>query len=183
MPRPSPIDDFTPEQRAAFEGELIRRNFKDYDGLVDWLKANGLEISRSAAYRHGSKLQRRLQAVRNSTEAAKLIAEAAPDDADLRSAAVISMVQSELFDVMVTLQDLDEAEPGERVMLLKEAARSVLDMTKASVLQKKWQADIKDKLDKAFSKLETQAGETQSGPKKLDADTLAAVRREVYGLV
>jgi len=124
-----------------------------------------------------------LQAVRNSTEAAKLIAEAAPDDADLRSAAVISMVQSELFDVMVTLQDLDEAEPAERVMLLKEAARSVLDMTKASVLQKKWQADIKDKLDKAFSKLETQAGETQSGPKKLDADTLAAVRREVYGLV
>lgn len=183
MPRPSPIDDMTPEQRAAFEGELIRRNFKDYDGLVVWLRENGLELSRSAAYRHGSKLQRRLQAVRNSTEAAKLIAEAAPDDADLRSAAVISMVQSELFDVMVTLQDLDEAEPGERVGLLKEAARSVLDMTKASVLQKKWQADIKDKLDKAFSKLETQAGETPSGPKKLDAETLAAVRREVYGLV
>jgi hypothetical protein len=183
VPRPSPIDDMTPEQRQAFEAELIRRNFKDYDGLVEWLKTNGLEISRSAAYRHGSKLQRRLQAVRNSTEAAKLIAEAAPDDADLRSAAVISMVQSELFDVMVTLQDLDEAEPGERVGLLKEAARSVLDMTKASVLQKKWQADIKDKLDKAFSKLETQAGEAQTGPKKLDAETLAAVRREVYGLV
>jgi hypothetical protein len=183
VPRPSPIDDMTADQRQAFEAELIRRNFKDYDGLVVWLRENGLELSRSAAYRHGSKLQRRLQAVRNSTEAAKLIAEAAPDDADLRSAAVISMVQSELFDVMVTLQDLDEAEPGERVGLLKEAARSVLDMTKASVLQKKWQADIKDKLDKAFSKLETQAGEAQTGPKKLDAETLAAVRREVYGLV
>jgi hypothetical protein len=142
MPKPSAIDGLTPEQRAQFESELIKRNFKDYTGLVEFLATSGLEISRSSAYRHGSKLQRRLQNVRNSTEAARLIAEAAPDDADLRSAAVISLVQSELFDVMVTLQDLDEAEPGERVGLLKECARSVLDMTKASVLQKKWKQEI-----------------------------------------
>lgn len=151
MPRPSPIDELSPEQRALFESELIRRNFKDYDGFVDWLRGNGLEISRSSAYRHGSKLQRRLQNVRNSTEAARLIAEAAPDDADLRSAAVISLVQSELFDVMVTLQDLDEAEPGERVGLLKECARSVLDMTKASVLQKKWKQEIEAQMRQQLS--------------------------------
>lgn len=151
MPRPSPIDDLSPEQRKQFESELIRRNFKDYDGLAEWLRASGLEISRSSAYRHGSKLQRRLQNVRNSTEAARLIAEAAPDDADLRSAAVISLVQSELFDVMVTLQDLDEAEPFERVGLLKECARAVLDMTKASGLQKKWQQDIERQMRQQLS--------------------------------
>jgi hypothetical protein len=177
VPRPSPIDDMTAEQRQAFEAELIRRNFKDYDGLVEWLKANGLEISRSAAYRHGSKLQRRLQAVRNSTEAAKLIAEAAPDDADLRSAAVISMVQSELFDVMVTLQDLDEAEPGERVGLLKEAARSVLDMTKASVLQKKWQQEMQQKVQAAAEKVTETA--RAAG---VSAETIAIIRRDVLGL-
>lgn len=142
MPKPSAIDGLTPEQRAQFESELIKRNFKDYTGLVEFLATSGLEISRSSAYRHGSKLQRRLQNVRNSTEAARLISEAAPDDADLQSAAVISLVQSELFDVMVTLQDLDEAKPEERVVLLKECARSVLDMTKASVLQKKWKQEI-----------------------------------------
>jgi hypothetical protein len=177
MPRPSPIDDMTPEQRGAFESELIRRNFKDYDGLVEWLKANGLEISRSAAYRHGSKLQRRLQAVRNSTEAAKLIAEAAPDDADLRSAAVISMVQSELFDVMVTLQDLDEAEPGERVGLLKEAARSVLDMTKASVLQKQWAAKVQAKLQAAAVEAEPIA--KKAG---LSDEDWAAIRAKFLGV-
>jgi hypothetical protein len=177
MPRPSPIDDMTTEQRAAFESELIRRNFKDYDGLVEWLKGNGLEISRSAAYRHGSKLQRRLQAVRNSTEAAKLIAEAAPDDADLRSAAVISMVQSELFDVMVTLQDLDEAEPGERVGLLKEAARSVLDMTKASVLQKKWQQEMQAKVQAAAEKVTATVRAAGVSP-----ETIEIIRRDVLGL-
>jgi hypothetical protein len=177
VPRPSPIDDMTPEQRQAFDAELIRRNFKDYDGLVGWLRDNGLEISRSAAYRHGSKLQRRLQAVRNSTEAAKLIAEAAPDDADLRSAAVISMVQSELFDVMVTLQDLDEAEPGERVGLLKEAARSVLDMTKASVLQKQWAEKVRVKLQAAAKEAEPIAKKAGLS----DADW-AAIRAKFLGV-
>ena len=167
MPRPSPIDDLSPEQRKEFEAELIRRNFKDYDGLAEWLRTKGLEISRSSAYRHGSKLQRRLQNVRNSTEAARLIAEAAPDDADLRSAAVISLVQSELFDVMVTLQDLDEAEPGERVGLLKECARSVLDMTKASVLQKKWkqeiEAQMRQQLAKEADKVAADEGVSEQG--------------------
>lgn len=177
MPRPSPIDELTPEQRSAFDKELIRRNFTDYDGLVDWLSASGFEISRSSAYRHGAKLKRRLQAVRNSTEAARLIAEAAPDDADLRSAAVISLVQSELFDVMVTLQDLDEAEPGERVALLKEAAKSVLDMTRASVLQKKWQEDIKAKLAKTADSVADTV--KRNG---LSADAVDAIRREILGV-
>jgi hypothetical protein len=139
MPKPGAIDQLSPEQRAVFELELIRRNFADYDGFVEWLNASGFEISRSSAYRHGAKLKRRILAVKNSTEAARMIAEAAPDDSDLRSAAVISLVQSELFDVMVSLQDLDDAKPGERVALLKEASKSVLDMTRASTLQKEWQ--------------------------------------------
>ncbi len=183
MPKPSAIDGLSPEQRAQFDSELIRRNFKDYTGLVEFLAASGLEISRSSAYRHGSKLQRRLQNVRNSTEAARLIAEAAPDDADLRSAAVISLVQSELFDVMVTLQDLDEAEPFERVGLLKECARSVLDMTKASVLQKQWAEKANAKLIDKLLKMETEADGNKPGSRKLDKETLKAVREEVYGLV
>ncbi len=178
MPRPSPIDDLSPEQRSAFEKELIRRNFTDYDGLVEWLSGNGFEISRSSAYRHGAKLKRRLQAVRNSTEAARLIAEAAPDDADLRSAAVISLVQSELFDVMVTLQDLDEADPAERVGLLKEAAKSVLDMTRASVLQKKWQEEIQAKLSRAA---ESVADKVRRGG--LSSEAAEQIRREISGVV
>lgn len=183
MPKPSLIDSLSPEQRTEFERELIRRNFADLDGFVEWLTANGFDISRSSAYRHSVKLKRRIQAVRNSTEAARMIAEAAPDDSDLRSAAVISLVQSELFDVMVSLQDLDEAEPGERVALLKEAAKSVLDMTRASVLQKQWKQTIDDKLKAAFAKLETEAVSGKPGTRKLDQDTLKAVREEVYGLV
>lgn len=177
MPRPSAIDSMSPEQRSALDQEIIRRNFANYDGLVEWLATKDLEISRSSAHRYGSKLKRKLEAVRNSTEAARLIAEAAPDDEDLRSAAVISLVQSELFDVMVTLQDLDEAEPAERVGLLKEAAKSVLDMTRASVLQKKWQEDIKAKLAKTADSV---ADKAKRGGLSIEA--AESIRREILGV-
>jgi hypothetical protein len=71
-----------------------------------------------------------------------MIVNAAPDDDDSRSAAVISLVQSELFEVMIALQELDEANPDERVLLLKEAARAIKDMTQASVSNKKFKNEI-----------------------------------------
>lgn len=177
MPRPSPIDDLSAEQRAEFEAELIRRNFKNYDGLAEWLRANGMEISRSSAYRYGSKVQRRLQAVTASTEAARQIANAAPDDEDLRSAAVVSMVQSEMFEVLVTLQDLDEAKPEDRVGLLKDCAKAVLDMTKASNLQKQW-------AEKARAKLQAAAREAEPIAKKagLSDNDWAAIRAKFLGV-
>lgn len=141
MPKPSLIDSLPREQRAAFEQELIRRNFADYDGLVAWAKAFGFEINRSTAHRYGQKIKRKLQAVKDSTEAARMIAEAAPDDKDLRSAAVVSLVQSELFDVMVTLQELEDADPNERVKLLSHAAKALRYTALSSLGQKKWQQE------------------------------------------
>jgi len=156
MPTPSAINSLTQTQREKFEEELMRRNFSDYDGLVSWLKTNGFELSRSTAYRHGSALKKRLNNLRNATDASILIAKAAPDDEDLRSAAVISMVQSDLFDLMVKLQELDATDdPAERVGLLKETARAVLDMTKASLMQKQWSDKIKSKLQIAAKEAHT----------------------------
>lgn len=176
MPRPSPFDSFTEAQWKVFKDEVVRRNFKDYDGLTDWLTEQGLEVSRSSAYRHANKLKRRLQAVKDSTEAARLIAEAAPDNADLRSAAVVSMVQSELFDVMVTLQDADAAEPAERVGLLKEAARAVLDMTKASISQKQWQQQDEERIRKEERLAAAQAATQAAKAEGVSEQGLAKIR-------
>lgn len=180
MPQPAVIDRFTPEQRHALEQELILRNFKDYDGLVAWAAGFGLEISRSAAHRYGSQIKRKLAAVKASTEAARLIAEAAPDDADLRSAAVISLVQSELFDLMVSLQEAGEADdPQQRVALMAKAARGVADLSRASVSQKKWAEQVKARVGAALDRLEYQDYQTA---RQLDHATLKAVREQVYGL-
>lgn len=180
MPQPSAIDGLNPDQRAALDRELIRRNFKDYAGLVEWAEGLGLCVSRSSVHRYGQKIQRKLAAVKASTDAARMIAEAAPDDADLRSAAVISMVQSELFELLLNLQDAEATDdPQQRVELMAKAARGVADLSRASVGQKKWKTEVEARIraeeragaEQAAAKAATQAG--------VSAEGIAAIRAAI----
>ena len=62
--------------------------------------------SRAAVHRYGQKLERRLAAIRASTEAAKLIRAQAGDDLDARSEALTAMIQSELFESIISCRRL-----------------------------------------------------------------------------
>ncbi|MBN2690561.1 MAG: DUF3486 family protein, partial [Burkholderiaceae bacterium] len=177
MPRRNKVQSLTPELRAEIERLLIQRGFSGYAELEQQiLDAHGVEIGKSTLHRYGSKLERKLDAIRASTEAARLIADAAPDDADQRSAAVISLVQSNMFEALLNLQDAegDDVDPGERVKLLGQAARAMAEASRASIGQKKWQSEVSAKLDA----LEAAQGQ---GKKRLDATTLKAVREALYG--
>jgi len=161
--------------RAAIDRLLIDSGFAGYEDLEKIvLDAHGVQIGKSTLNRYGMKLQRRLDAIRASTEAARAIAEAAPDEADHRSAAVISLVQSSLFEAMLALEEAEDADPTERVRLLAHAGRAIAETSRASQGQKKWAQEQKAKLDA----LEAEAGR---GSKRLDADTLKAVREALYG--
>jgi len=176
MPPRNKISQLSPELRAAIDRLLVERGFAGYEALENIiLETHGVHIGKSILNRYGQKLERRLSAIRASTEAARAIAEAAPDEADHRSAAVISMVQSSLFEAMVVLEEADEqADPAERVKLLANAARAIAEASRASQGQKKWAQDQKAKLDM----LEAAAGK---GEKRLDAATIQAVREALYG--
>ena len=108
MPAPSKIDLLPAATRAELNRQLVKRAFSDYEALAVWLAGQGFQIGKSTVGRYGQKLERKLEAIRASTEAARSIAEAAPDDADLRSAAVMSLVQTEIFDVLVNLQEASD---------------------------------------------------------------------------
>ena len=183
MPTPSAFNAMTPEERERIEREIIRRNFTGYTEMTEWLNALGFDVGRTAVHKFGSKIQKRLQKVKDSTDAARPIASAVPDDDDSCSAAVISLVQSELFDVMVALQDLDESTPEERVGLLKEAARAIKDMTQASVLNKKWKQEYKAEVRKlAFEEAAEQVSKTAKAA-GVSAETIKQIRVDVLGMV
>jgi len=115
-----------------------------------------------------------MSAIKASAEAARLIAEAAPDAADEHSAAVIRLVQSALFEAMLKVREAEDADPAEQVKLLSQAARAVAEASRASIGQKKWAEEVKTKLD-AIEREAGKAGRT------LDAETLKAVREGLYG--
>ena len=50
--------------RREFERRLIENGFANYTELAEWLNTQGFQISRSAAYRYGSKIERRLRAIK-----------------------------------------------------------------------------------------------------------------------
>lgn len=181
MPPPRKVDLLPDAVRDALNARLIANGFSDYHALSDWLADEGFEISHSALGTHGLALKKKLAAIRASTQAAKLIAEAAPDDADQRSEAVMSLVQTDLFNVLVNLQEAaevaDEDDPAARLDLLAKAAKAIAELSRASVNQKRFAADVRTKAAAAAAAVDTIA--RKGG---LSADTAAAIRREILGI-
>ena len=144
---------------------LAEKNFSGYKELEAELKARGYAIGKSSIHRYGANLERKLAAIKASTEAAAAIASAAPDDADLRSAAVISMIQTEVFGVLVALQEAGEADdPMARAKLLSTVAKNVATLTRASVTQKRHELEIRDKVARAQKTITAAAKRTGASP-------------------
>ena len=140
--------------------------------------------SRSAVHRYGQKLERRLSAIRASTEAAKLIQAQAGDDKDARSEALTALVQTELFEAILALQDADDPDldPGKRVDMLSSAAKNIATLTRSSVNLKQFQAKVeKDTRDRLLA--EQRAALDAMGSKGgVTEDTKRAIR-EALGIM
>jgi len=162
--------------RAELDARLIRGAFSGYAALSAWLDEQGFEIGKSALHQYGQGLKKKLAAIETSTQAAQLIAQAAPDDRDQRSEAVMSLVQTELFNVLVNLQEAADCDdPEGRLLVLGKTAKAIADLSRASVNQKKWSTQVQAKLDALLT-------EAQHGENTLDIATLQRIRKEVYGL-
>lgn len=147
MPPPSKIDQLSEEVRRELEERIIAAGFGDYVEHARWLREEkGQQIGKSTVGAYGQKLERRLAAIKTSTEAAKLIVQAAPDDADDLGSSVIRMIQHEAFESMIALQDAaDEADPAKRIDILGKAAKNFATLTRASVARNKWAVELRDK--------------------------------------
>lgn len=174
MARRSKIEKLPVAVRRWLERALIDRSLPSYVAFEQALKEKGFTISDTCIWRYDKRLQAVMDKIRASTEAARLIA-AEQDHEDQHSAAVLRMVQSALFDAMVKISEAhDEADPAERMKLLSMAARAIAEASRASIGQKRWADEVREKLDRAEA-------EAKAKGRRLDPDTLKAVREALYG--
>ena len=154
MARKSSIDRL-PENVKAYVTGLLADGKMTLDELIADLQARFPEEaaadalpSRSAVHRYGAKLERRLAAIRASTEAAKIIRAQAGDGEDARSEALTALIQTELFEAILDVQEAsaDEIDPAERVGMLSSAAKNVATLTRSSVTLKRYQAEVAAKM-------------------------------------
>ncbi|CAM5387585.1 phage protein Gp27 family protein [Rhodanobacter lindaniclasticus] len=177
-PRPRALP--TPMALIATTGGLAQAGFAGYDWLTQRIRDEvGVDVGGSSGLqRYGSKLQRRLGAIKASTEAARMIAEAAPDEADDRSNAIISMVQTEIFDALLAMQEMEEeTNPAKKVEVLGKAAKNIATLTRASVTRNKWASEVQGRIDKAKADIKQIAAGAG-----ISEETMAAIDARLQGI-
>ena len=180
MARESSIDQLSNDDKAWLDKRFMDQGFCGYEEIAAILQERGYDISKSSVHRYGQKVEQKLAAVQASTQAAMMIAEAAPDDSDMRSSAVLSLVQTELFNALVALQEADneDADPADRIMLMAKAGKGIAEIAKASVNQKKWESEVKERVKaaaKAVEKIVKKGG--------MSKDTVDEVKKEILGII
>ena len=180
MARKSSVITLPDDARRWLERALLdgKHGFVELESL---LAERGFTISKSAIHRYGQKITKRFEAIKASTEAARMLTEGAPDDQDARSEAVIALVQTEIFEAMISLQEADnETDPAKRIGILSAAAKNIATLTRASVSLKRFQQDFREKLTSRISALEAEAREGRSN---LDLATVQRIAQEIYGVM
>lgn len=189
MARKSSIRRLPEDIRAFIEAE-IARGACTLDELIAKLRErwpehsrDGTLPSRSTVHRYGQKLERRLTAVRASTEAMRLIREQAGDTMDARSEALTALVQTDLFEAILALQEADdpEADPAERVAMLSAAARNLATLSRSSVHIKRYQAEAEERARRKLLEEQRAALEAMAIKGGVTPDTKAAIR-EALGI-
>lgn len=176
----SSIEKLPEDVRRWLERALTENGFSGYVELEELLKEKGYQISKSAIHRYGQKIERRFKAIKDSTEAARIIAEGAEDKEDKRSEALMGLLQSSLFEALVDIEDAKEDEkmsPMEKFQALSFAGKNVASLIQASTKLKAYQAEVKQRA-------ETTAKEVEKVVKKggLSDEVADEIRRKILGI-
>ena len=185
MPRPSKIAKLPAELRAWLHKAIVERGFGDIVALTEELntlcKEGGVAISvgKSAVGVESQRIKRAQEAIRATTEAARLIAETSPDEGDNRSAGAMAIVQSEVFDLLLQIRESEDiTDPLQRLGVMNEAALGLSRLSRSRVNQARWNNEVEGKAKAAADKVSKLA--KKGG---MDAKTVAEIRASILGIV
>ena len=168
MPPRSKVAGMPAEIKEWLDRALAENNFSDYELLAEELKARGYTISKSALHRYGQAFETRLSALKMASEQARAVVAAAPDEEGAVNEALMRLVQEHLFKLLM-------AEEGE--FDLPKVARAVAELGRATVTQKKWQAEVRARAEAAAAAVEKIA--KKGG---LSAESVDQLRSEILGI-
>lgn len=145
MPPRSKIKQLPPEIKQWLDRSLIEGNFSGYELLEQELADRGFVIGKSSINRYGQEFEQRMHALKLATEQARAISESIPDDAGAMNDALIRLVQQKAFE---TLLKMEEGAP------MKEIGLMVARLSNATVKQKQWATEVKEKAATAADAVE-----------------------------
>lgn len=188
MPPVGKIAQLPEDIRAWLHKAIVERGFGDIVSLTEELnglcKEGGVAISigKSAVGEESKRIKRAQESIRATTEAARLIAESAPDEGDNRSAAAMAIVQSEVFELLLQIRESDDMpDPVARLDVMNEAALGLSRLSRSRVNQARWNAEVEARTKAAaaaVSKIAKKGGLTAAQQAEIRASILGIVKRE-----
>jgi len=175
MPRRPAVTRLPAAVKAWLDQALVEGNFSGYEALAAELEHRGYRIGKSSLHRYGQYLQRQQEGLKALAEASKAFVGAVSDDAASINDMLLALTQQKLFELMRALEDA-EVSPAE----IAKITRAIADVSRATVTQKRFAADVRRRLEAKMDEIE---GEARRGTRQLDPATLAYVREHIYGVV
>ena len=183
MPRRSKVLELPDDLRGALNERLVAGGFSDYAGLADWLNnelaARDLEVrvSKSSLHRHGEQFEAKVERLRIATEQAKALADGSEDDEGAMNEALVRLVQTETFDMMMALSE-EDMDPGEKAGVLSKLNLGISRIVRASVKSKEWRQEMKAKARVAADAIKATA--RRGG---LSDDSIRQIEEQILGIV
>lgn len=150
MARRAAVDQLPADVRDELTAKLVGNGFSDYSGISEWLAEKGFSIKRSSLQRFGANLEAEFEAAtqdaRRSIELARAMrANGNSDDDGALLDASSSILQDQLLRISLALRTVD-VDPQEAVKLVSQASRALADLGRMTVTNKKWQAEVTEKI-------------------------------------
>lgn len=172
MPRRSKVEGLPSDVKAWLDQALVQNNFSQYELLSAELAKRGYEIGKSGLHRYGQQFEERLKTLRLVTEQARAVAQAAPDEDGAVNDALVRLTQEKMFSILMEMNvDPDAVD-------LPKLARAVAELGKASVAQKRWQAEARKQ---ALADAAKEAGEAAKSAGLTD-EAAAQIQKRILGV-
>ncbi len=108
MPARSKVAMLPAEVRTELDRRIVERAFSGYQDLAEWLQGQGYHIAHDSVQRHGSRLQRKIEAMERLAADAKALTAAAAQAGDSIVDVTIQLIHQRVLSML-----LDAPEPGE----------------------------------------------------------------------
>src|SRR5713101_2699227 len=117
--------------RQGVDRRLFENGFRDYEGLAQWVRGQGYEISDDSLWRYGRALREHLAAAELTVRHARALAKLGEDYEGLTAKALITLAQQKALE---TLLEMEEVKPAD--------LSAVANLTRAAIAQQRW-AELK----------------------------------------
>jgi hypothetical protein len=137
-PRSKVITTLPPHIRKQVERRMLAKRFSDYEGLAEWVRQQGYDISDDSLWRYGKSLKQQFTAAQFSLLQARMLADQAPDHKGRMMQALIQVVQQKLLSALAQAEEINHAN-------FTQLVHAVADLSRVSLAHQRWTTDIRQR--------------------------------------